>query len=184
MTPEIYLKEGENTITIDVYPSADDETTKTTYVIKIFRYGNTEYDLKDIQIKDNLAYNFVVGDTVKKVIDKIKITNGRIDILDKDGKVKASDALIATGDKLKIYDRNGYCMHEYDVVIYGDVSGDGKIDLFDFVKIKNKILNIRDIEGVYLIAANASDKSKNIDLYDIVALKNYILSGKLIKQER
>lgn len=182
--PEIYLHEGKNVITINVYPSENDTSTKTTYTVCIYRYTKTEYSLNSITVKDNNVQNFEIGDTVKSAAAKMTITNGRYVFTDKNGNIKAQDAVIATGDILKICDANDNCMHSYNIVIYGDINGDGKVDLLDFVLIKNKILGIKELQGVYLMAADTNPKSQGIDLFDFVSIKNYIINGTPVNQTR
>jgi hypothetical protein len=104
-------------------------------------------------------------------------------LFDKDGKIKASDTLIATGDKLKIYDRNGYCMLTYDVVIYGDVSGDGKIDVFDFAYVRKLIIKNTGLSGIYLEAANVNKQSETVDIFDFATIRRFIIKGVAIEQK-
>lgn len=63
------------------------------------------------------------------------------------------------------------------VVIKGDTSGDGEIDLFDAVKILNHYLVKTPLTGAYLEAAYVNDDT-DIDLFDSVMILNHYL-GKI-----
>ena len=84
-----------------------------------------------------------VSDYVQDVLDKIDNYNGAYSkILNKNGNEK--DGLVSTGDILITYNSSGEEVSRYEIVIYGDVNGDGEIDLFDFAQIKRSILGIAD----------------------------------------
>lgn len=183
-TPNIYLKKGDNTIVFDVYPSAEDTSAKTRYVVKIYRTGDISYDMKEIKVNGEYVGNFAIGDKVGTAKAKMSITGGIYLITDKDGNVKNDDSLIATGDILRVQDDANHIIKTFRIIIYGDVNGDGKVDLYDFVKIKNKIIRNVEIEGIYNLAGNASEKSEGIDLYDFVSVKNFILRNIAINQNR
>ena len=62
------------------------------------------------------------------------------------GKVKkgyGTKQSIAAGDKVKI--KLPRETKVYEIVIYGDVNGDGKIKASDYVNIKNHIMDIKKI---------------------------------------
>ena len=86
---------------------------------------------------------------------------------------------MATGDKVNII--IGTENKTFDVVIYGDVNGDGEIFASDYVKIKNHIMNKKQLEGVYVLAADANHDN-NIYASDYVKIKNYIMKGTKITQ--
>lgn len=121
-----------------------------------------------------------VSDYVQDVLDKIDNYNGAYSkILNKNGNEK--DGLVSTGDILITYNSSGEEVSRYEIVIYGDVNGDGEIDLFDFVAVKRSILGIADPLGVYWKAADCN-RDGEIDLFDFVAVKRCILGLGSVKQ--
>ncbi len=60
------------------------------------------------------------------------------------------------------------------IVIKGDTSGDGEIDLFDAVKILNHYLVRTLLDGAYKEAAYVNDDTE-IDLFDSVMILNHYL---------
>lgn len=184
--PQIELVEGLNTINIDIYPSANDRTMKKTYTIKVVKYTKTTIKYKDLQYnKDLMSINgFAMGDTVETAINRLEVYNGSLHIRDKAGNIKANDSIIATGDKLWLVDNNGYDYKSYDILLYGDVNGDGKIDLFDFAYVKKMILENTGLTGIYLEAGDTYEASEGINLFDFAIIKKYILEKVEIPQLR
>ena len=70
---------------------------------------------------------------------------------------------------------------EYEVVIYGDVTGDGVIKATDYVKIKNYIMGNSSLSGVYKEAADIN-KDGNVKATDYVKIKNHIMGTDNISQ--
>ena len=77
--------------------------------------------------------------------------------------------VLGTGAKVKVEDK------EYTLVVLGDVNGDGKITPLDYVKIKNNIMNITKLEGVYISAGDVNKDGKITPL-DYVKVKNHIMN--------
>ena len=42
---------------------------------------------------------------------------------------------IATGNKVAVYDASGNLKKTYDIVIYGDINGDGAVNALDMIKL-------------------------------------------------
>ena len=61
------------------------------------------------------------------------------------------------------------------VVLRGDATGDGKIDIFDFYAILNHLENT-DLTGIFYLAGCVTDDN-SVDLFDAYAVLNYIKNG-------
>ena len=95
------------------------------------------------------------------------------------GNIKNS-GVIATGDKVIVTVGNE--TKEYEVVIYGDVNGDGNLDSIDFAMIKKSLLNQMTLSNSKREAADIN-KDGLIDSIDFAYLKKYLLGNKsIIKQ--
>ena len=182
----IKLAEGENKIYIDVYVSKNDKKDKRTYCLTITRRMQVDFNPMDLQVNDKtgIINGFIIGDTVESALSKMEVTNGTAVIVDSKGNVKGKDAIIGTGDVLRILDSSELEYCKYTILMYGDVNGDGKTDLFDFAYMKKQILKKNGLDGIYLMAADTYPDSEGLDLFDIAVIKRYILKNVEIPQKR
>lgn len=86
---------------------------------------------------------------------------------------------VATGMTAKLTFNNS--VHNYTLVVKGDVNGDGEIYANDYVRIKNHIMGRASLSGAYLLAADI-DNDGNIYATDYVRIKNYIMGRGSIPQ--
>ncbi len=89
--------------------------------------------------------------------------------------------VLRTGDKLQIFS-GSTLKKEYPVVLYGDVNGDGVIDLLDLTISKRHVLGITTLSGVYGEAANVNRSGDGINILDLTYMKRHILGIQAISQ--
>jgi len=176
------LSVGENIFDVEVNAK---NGSKRTYTITIARKEHeaeqvsfeTDYRLnEDNQTVSGIAPQSSISD----VMSAVHIEGPAVlKIYDKNNEEKSSGS-IATGDVLKIVTGDSV-FAQYTVVLYGDINGDGEIDLLDIVRLKRSMLGWIELSDVYLEAADVNRKD-GVDLIDIVAIKNHILGVKAIVQ--
>lgn len=67
------------------------------------------------------------------------------------------------------------------VILHGDATGDGEVDVFDFYEMLS-FLKGEDLEGIfYLASCVTSDEA--VDLFDVFALLDYIETGSFGEEE-
>ena len=104
-----------------------------------------------------------------------------ITVLSKDGKAITSGK-IGTGMKVKVSENNAPS-EEFSVILYGDIDGNGTIDVIDMVKMKMHILKINYLQGAMYTAANTDRDSKvTVNVFDMVVLKKSVLKINQIDQ--
>ena len=69
----------------------------------------------------------------------------------------------------------------HDVVIYGDINGDGKISVVDLVMMQKQILGTSQLSGAYAAAADISRDGK-VSVKDLVLLQKHIINAAQIEQ--
>ena len=88
---------------------------------------------------------------------KAGVENENVTILSKDGKELSDTALVGTGAKVQIKDKNGKVLSEYEVLVKCDVNGDGQITPADARLALRCAAKLEKLEGVYSTAANYDD---------------------------
>lgn len=95
-------------------------------------------------------------------------------VTDSNGKNKTSGK-IATGDKVKIGNAT------YNVIIYGDLNGDGAIDSADLLKLRQHLIGTSKLSGVYLKSASIN-KDSTVDSADLLKLRQHLIGTSKIIQ--
>ena len=85
------------------------------------------------------------------------------------GGTKNTETLF-TGDKVYVYDINGSIYGTFDIVIRGDVSGDGKINTADMILVRNHIIGTNTMSGCRTYAAD-SNKDGKINTADMITIR-------------
>ena len=69
----------------------------------------------------------------------------------------------------RVIDENDNNLLDLDVVVKGDVSGDGNISITDLVKVKRHLSEDEELTGVYEVAGNITDTGE-IGITDLVKI--------------
>lgn len=179
------LNYGENRISITCISQAG---TSRSYNINIVRGQKTPDQPEtpgegSIIVADNASIStpyhvdeIVTGiapqTSVDAVLSNISAVNCNVKILKADG--AENTGIVGTGDKVTVY-VNGNVVKQYDIVIYGDINGDGKISNIDLVMLQKQILGIVQLSGAYEKAADIGRDGRVSNL-DIVLLQKHILN--------
>ena len=110
------------------------------------------------------------------VVDKVTCCEKKV--LKADG--TENTGAVGTGNKIAVY-ANGTLVKQYDVVIYGDINGDGKISVVDLVMMQKQILGTSQLSGAYAAAADISRDGK-VSVKDLVLLQKHIINAAQIEQ--
>ena len=129
-------------------------------------------EISGIDYKNNTVNNFK---QLIKTDYEIKIFNF------KDEKLEVAD-LLGTGSKVKIYKDNNI-LREYKIILYGDVTGDGKINSVDLLVLQRHILELEKFDGIFLKAGNINKNGKNPSSVDLLLIQRHILNLKIIEQK-
>ena len=89
---------------------------------------------------------------------------------------------IATGNKVAVYDASGNLKKTYDIVIYGDINGDGAVNALDLIKLNRHMLGKGTLTGAYLEAADANRKGDGGNALDMIIMNRHILGKSKISQ--
>ena len=163
------VKEGTANITV----SLEKYNRKDTITLKVNKLREGEkIEIINYKEKDGVISNFE-RETLKNSFEKNIKVSGNL-------KVKVNtDKIIGTNTRVEIL-RENEVVQTYICKLYGDINGDGKISAMDYMLIKNKIMEVKDITGT--IEKDVADVNKDgkISSLDYMLIKNDILDVKKI----
>ena len=185
MNGEIY--ESPHTLTISPLQSGDTEVTiivtaengsVLTYKVLIQKEADIATtitsEIYGHKIENGYIKTVSLNTTAIEMKDQLDNENKYLEIWTADESHKLNDGeKVATGMIVKLI-IDGTEKDRKLIVIKGDTSGDGEIDLFDAVKILNDYLGRTLLEGAYKEAAYVNDDNE-IDLFDSVLILNHYL---------
>ena len=182
-TGELKLAVGSNKATIKVTAQNGDVRN---YVITIVRKEGTQVtttfttsfvkDTTKMQIR-GLASKTKVEDFLKAC----KVENGSISVVNSSGTAKTT-GYIATSDKVIIKDSAGKKISEYTCILYGDVNGDGVINIIDSYIIRKYNLGTYTLTGAFLEAGDVNRGGDGINIMDAYMLRKYNLGQRTLNQ--
>ena len=105
-----------------------------------------------------------------------RITNQKANVGSMDSNwVSKTSGVVATGDLVSVDEK------VFQVVVYGDVSGDGVISIKDLLLVQKYLLKSQDITGCNLTAADVS-KDGAVTIKDLLLIQKYLLGSGSIEQ--
>ena len=97
-----------------------------------------------------------------------------------DGKEKSG--AVVTSDVVQLYDGSGKKISSYPIVIYGDVNGDGEINVLDMIKVNRHVLGLTKLSGAYLEAGDANRAGDGVNVLDMIYINRHSLGLATIRQ--
>lgn len=174
------IKEGTTKI---IVKTEEGDITKEISISVVPKLGEDEVSF-DESLK--VQQNEITGwDTKNNSANKIKEminTVYRIEIYNNKDELLSDDQLVGTGSKIRLIDENGIIKMEYEIIIYGDVNGDGKINALDLLVLQRHIIELQKLNGVYIKAGNINKNGKNPSAFDLLLIQRHILELKFIEQ--
>lgn len=173
------LEVGDNIIKINCKSQSGDTRT---YTLTVARKSDIVPDGYITSFKYNIG-DYITGvdinTTAEDFLNNITFEDGTMEVLDANGEVNTGN--IATGNKLAIY-KDGTLVSTKDIVVYGDVNGDGAVDVLDIIKINRHILGLEQLSDASLQAGDANRKNDGVDVLDLIVINRHTLGLTTIQQ--
>ena len=120
--------------------------------------------------------------TVEYLSSNLNVPAGyKLVISDSSGKVVTS-GLVGTGAKLSLhYQNESKSMRDYYLLIYGDASGDGRINSHDSIFIRRAILGLSKPSQLEKLAMDVT-RDGQINSHDSIGVRRHILDLESVKQ--
>ena len=172
---------------IQVFSEEDEEINQSIQVNVIEKIA--EEDLRfseNIQVNGNEISGIEEKNrTVEKLLENIFVSEKyQVRIVDKLGNILQNQNLVGTGSKVQIYTNtdNQILVAEFEIIIYGDVDGNGKINSVDLLKLQRHILELEELDFLSQKAGNIHKNGKKPTSVDLLLIQRHILGLKQIVQ--
>lgn len=117
---------------------------------------------------------------VSDIKEKIK-TDLEIQIVNYKNEILQEKDTVGTGSKILVKE-DGKVLRKYQIIVYGDANGDGKINSVDLLVIQRHILEIEPLEEIFRKASNINKNGKKPTSIDLLLIQRHILDLQLIEQ--
>ena len=172
------VSEGETVINV----KAANEDVNASCNVKVVKMDEDVF----FELDESLTVN---GDEISGVntsniaeFKDLVNTNLNMEFYDSKGTLLNDDSTIGTGYRLCLKNDSGDEVYNYYFIIYGDVNGDGSINSLDVLVLQRYILEMRDLDELYLKAGNISKNGNLPSSLDVLKIQKHILEVKLIEQ--
>ena len=179
------LKTGNTTI--KVYSEEDENISQLVTINVIEKIAEEDLSFsKNIRVNGNEITGIEEENrTVEKLLENIFVSEKyKVQIVDRLGNILQNQNLVGTGSKVQIYTNTDSqnMIAEYEIVIYGDIDGNGKINSVDLLKLQRHILEIEELDFLFQKAGNINKNGKKPTSLDLLLIQRHILGLKQIVQ--
>lgn len=179
------VNEGKTNVTF----TTKDQNKSVKAEINVINISDSDFITFDETLKVNEDNGYVSkiepNTKTSSIFDKIEYNKDKFDVVIKDinGKVISDDDLIGTGTTISLVSKDSREeIQTFTVIIYGDVSGDGEIDVVDLLLLKRQITEKINLVGAQLKASIISKETNYPDITDLLKLKRHITGKFNIEQ--
>ena len=134
-----------------------------------------------LRLEDNILSRIDLNNNLVSDIKNMINTNYDITVIDIDGEELSNDDRVGTGTKIQ-FKENGEIIHEYTVLIYGDVDGSGVINARDLLMLQRYILGKAKLENIQVKASIIDKVSQAPKAADLLKIQRHILGKYVIEQ--
>lgn len=156
------------TYTINIYRKPSSGTSGDNYSWTSAKYDIGTY-VTGVEPQTNAA-DFLAGFTAEGC--ELKLLNAA---------GEENTGVVATGNKVAAY-VNGSLVSTKEIVIYGDVNGDGSINVLDMIKINRHSLGLETLKDAKLVAADANRQNDGVNVLDMIFVNRHSLGLTTITQ--
>ena len=172
---------------IQVFSEEDEDINQTIQVNVIEKIAEEDLSFSDdIRVNGNEISRIEEENrTVQKLLENIFVSEKyQIQIVNKVGNLLQNQDIVGTGSKVQIYTNTDSqtLVAEYEILIYGDVDGNGKINSVDLLKLQRHILELEELDFLSQKAGNINKNGKKPTSVDLLLIQRHILGLKQIEQ--
>lgn len=174
------LKEGTATVTASSNQNPSVQVECKVNVVRAMDDSEIHFDssltVNSLEIS-GIDYN---ANTVVDIKEKIT-TDLEIEIVNYKDEVLQETDIVGTGSKIRVKE-NGKILRQYQIIVYGDSNGDGKINSVDLLVLQRHILEIEPMEQIFRKATNINKNGNKPTSVDLLLIQRHILGLQIIEQ--
>lgn len=174
------LKEGTATVTASSNQNPSVQVECKVNVVRAMDDSEIHFDssltVNSLEIS-GIDYN---ANTVADIKEKIT-TDLEIEIVNYKDEVLQETDIVGTGSKIRVKE-NGKILRQYQIIVYGDSNGDGKINSVDLLVLQRHILEIEPMEQIFRKATNINKNGNKPTSVDLLLIQRHILGLQIIEQ--
>ena len=114
-------------------------------------------------------------------IKKLITTDLEIEIVNYQDQILGENDLVGTGCKIRVKE-NSQILRQYNIILYGDANGDGKINSVDLLVLQRHILEIEKLHDIFKKATNINKNGSKPTSVDLLLIQRHILGIQIIIQ--
>lgn len=182
-TGGVSLAVGTNDVTVTVYAENGAAGQYTLHIIRAESTGAVSFSGPYHLQGDGRVTGVTPGTGAGTFLSLLGAVGGTAEMLSADGSAKSAEALVSTGDVLKVYYENEgvkTLYGAYSVLIYGDVNGDGTVQISDLIKVRNHLLGTGTLSGLSHAAADVN-RDGSVKINDLIKLRNHLLGESIVQ---
>lgn len=156
------------------YNVGDEITIENNLVLYPIFKSSVTYSINDYSVDDNsnIISKIVVGTTENNFKSHITLGNNYSVTVD------SSNNLIYTGSKTKIYNSSNL-IKEFTNVVTGDINGDAVINSADLLKIRQHLIGVKPLNGIYFTASDIN-YDNTVNSADLLRIRQHLIGTKTI----
>lgn len=172
---KVQLDYGNNYFDIKVTATSGMENIYKVTVHRPLGTGKAEPTLsQDVyKVQDEYISGVEEKTNYSVFLTNLGVKNGTVKVTTADD-VSKNAGNMCTGDKVLIYDSDNKLVYTYNVVIKGDINGDGKVSLIDLAKAQRHSILLDNYDGAFLKAIDMSDDGQ-VSLIDIAKIQRRLI---------
>lgn len=159
-------------------PPEEEETEPEKEIEPVYKTLTEILDNSSVKYNDKYISGLGIGYLSSTLENNIKKVEEKASVLIKDKDGNLINRAFRTGDIIKI--TSGKEEKEYQIVIYGDASGDGEITILDLLRVQRHLLGTIKLEGAYLKASDVN-KDNEVTILDLLKIQKHLLGSSKIE---
>lgn len=171
---------GETTLLATAHENPSIQAQCKLFVVRTMDDSEIHFDSSLTVNSLEISGIDVNQNTVADIKQKIT-TDLEIEIVNYKNQILQDTDLVGTGSKIRVKE-DGKILRQYQIIIYGDADGDGKITSIDLLVLQRHILEIEPMEAIFRKATNINKNGKKPTSVDLLLIQRHILGLQIIQQ--